>query len=175
MRLVQRRVKVYECVESLSIHSGSFGVMLSQNSSVLSQKSLLLEVDDGHLSEFLVLLGGAILFLDSALGLINGESILPETFDFSLVVLLAHASFLSVHLLETLILGELLHELVLEFILKSLLFGSALGLKTGLEFLGSLELFTNSVLSGNISTLLSEGSLFLLLNVQFVSEVLLQF
>jgi len=149
--------------------------MLLQDISVLGQESLLLQLYNGHLSELLVLLGNSFLFLDLTLSTVDYESVLPETLDLAFVFQLAHASFLGVHLLETFILGKLLHQFVLEFVFKSLLFGSTLSLKTGLELLGGLQFFANGVLSGDIGTLLSKGSLFFLLNIQFVSEVLLEF
>jgi hypothetical protein len=52
--------------------------------------------------------------------------------------LLAHASFLGVHLFETFIFGKLLHQFVLEFVFKSLFFRSTFSLKTSLELLGGL-------------------------------------
>jgi hypothetical protein len=150
-------------------------VVLLQDMSMLGQESLLLQLYNRHLSELLVLLGNSILLLDFTLSSVDGESVLPETLDLTFVILLAHASFLGVHLLETFILGKLLHKFVLEFVLKSLLLSGTLSLKTSLELLGSLQFFTNSVLSGDVSTLLGKGGLFFLLNVQFVSEVLLEF
>lgn len=149
--------------------------MLLQDSGMLGQESLLLQLYNGHLSELLVLFGNSFLFLDLTLSTVNSESVLPETLDLALVFQLTHAPLLGVHLLETFILGKLLHQFVLEFVFKSLLFGSALSLKTGLELLGGLQFFANSVLSGDISTLLSKGSFFFLLNIKFVSEVLLEF
>jgi len=150
-------------------------VVLLEDHLMLGQESLLLQLHNGHLSELLVLLGNSLLFLDFTLGVVDHKSVLPEALDFAFVFQLTHASLLGVHLLETLVLGKLLHQFLLELVFESELLSGTLSLKAGLEFLGSLELFTHSVLSGDISTLLSKGGLFLLLNVQFVSEVLLEF
>jgi hypothetical protein len=149
-------------------------VVVLQDHGVLSQESLFFHLYNRHLSKLFLLLSHTLSLLDLTLGGVDGKSVLPETFDFTLVFKLAHASLLGIHLLETFVFGEFGHQFVLEFVFESLLFSSAFSLKTGLELLGSLQFFTNSVLSSDISTLLSKGSFFFLLNVQFVSEVLLE-
>jgi len=150
-------------------------VVLLQDGSMLGQKTLFFHLNNRHLSKLFVLLGDSFLLLDFTLDLIDLESILPEALDFTLVILFAHASLLGIHLLKALILSEFSIQLILEFVLKSSFFSSTLSLKTSLELLSSLQFFTNGVLSSDISTLLGKGGLFFLLNVQFVSKVLLEF
>ena len=67
--------------------------------------------------------------LDGALDVIDLKTVLPETFDLALVLQLAHAAFLCVHLLETLVFGEFSHQLLLKFVLQAFLLGSALSLR----------------------------------------------
>lgn len=112
--------------------------------------------------------------LDGALGVINLEAILPETFDLALVLLLAHAPFLCVHLLETLVFGELSHQLFLKLVLEAFLLSGTLSLKLELEVLGRLELLTDLSLAFSLGGLLSQGCFFLLLNVKFVTQLLLE-
>ena len=156
------------------VHGRGLRVVLLEDFSMLSQQSLFLHLNNRHLSELFLLLSHTLLLLNFTLSSVDLESVLPETLDLTLVFKLTHTSLLGVHLLETLILSKLSHQLVLEFVFKSLLFSSAFSLETSLELLGSLQLFTNSVLSSNISALLGKSSLLLLLNVQFVSKVLLE-
>jgi len=156
------------------VHSRGLRVVLLEDFGMLGQKSFFLHLNNRHLSELFLLLSHTLLLLDFTLSSIDLESVLPETLNLALVFKLAHASLLGVHLLKTFILSKLSHQFVLEFVFKSLFFSSAFSLETSLELLGSLQFFTNSVLSGDISALLGKGSFFLLLNVQFVSEVLLE-
>jgi hypothetical protein len=92
----------------------------------------------------LVLLFGLLLstllpFLFS-LCAIYGKFLLPELLDITFMLQLSHASLLGIHLLKTLILGELLSHFDLEVFLHSPLFGQTLSLKFELIVLGSLEL-----------------------------------
>ena len=103
-------------------------MVLLEDHLMLSQESLLLQLHNGHLSEFLVLLGNSLLLLDFTLGVVDHESVLPEALDFAFVFQLAHASLLGVHLLETLVLGKLLHQFLLELVFESELLSGTLSL-----------------------------------------------
>jgi len=88
---------------------------------------------------------------------------------------LAHAALLRVHLFKALILGELGHELVLEFALQALLLSLSLFLQAHLEFLGLLEFLSNGRLFLHFHSFLLQSGLFLFLHVKFVTEVLKEF
>ena len=139
--------------------------MLLENGGVLGQQSLLFHCDNVGLTSLLLTLVLQLGRLGFSLGLVDGQLLLPETLDLSLVFQLAHASPLSIHLLELLVLSELLHQLALEFFLHAFLFFGALLLESELVFSCSLQFLANVHALLGLSTLLSLGGLFSLLEV----------
>merc|ERR1712096_294546 len=121
--------------------------MLTENVGVLSKKASFLLLDYRHLDLFLFLLLLTLNSLDLALCLVHSQTLLPKPFDFALVLLLAHAPFLSVHLFKALVFCELSHQLLLELVFEALLFGGTLGLEPKLEVLRELEFFSDSTLA----------------------------
>lgn len=87
---------------------------------------------------------------------------------------LAHASSLSIHLLETIILGEFLHKLALEFFFHTSFFFSTLLLESELVLTGGLEFLTNLDSLLSLGSLLDLSCLFALLHIKVVSELLLE-
>ena len=82
---------------------------------MLSEKSLLFFLD-GLLFEGLDLGSFASFFVFGfALLSVHLELLLPQLFDISLMLLFAHSSLLSIHLLKSFIFGKLLSHLHLEF------------------------------------------------------------
>ena len=149
-------------------------MVLLKDGSVLGKQSLLLFFDDGALAGLFLLLKLLLGSLGLSLGLVDCQLLLPEALDLALMLLFAHAASLSVHLLQSIVLCELLHQLALEILFHAFLFLGSFGLESELVLTSSLKLFTdaNSLLS--LSTLLCLGSLFRLLHIQVVSELLLE-
>lgn len=77
-------------------------------------------------------------------------------------------------MLETLVLGEFSHELLLEFVLEAFLLGGALGLKSELEILCCLQLFAHLALSLGFGGLLGQRRLFLLLHIKLIAQPFLE-
>lgn len=148
--------------------------MLLQDRSVLGQKSLLLHRDDVSLAALLLRLKLLLCELGLTLLLVNSQLLLPESLDLPLVFQLTHATSLGVHLLESVILCELLHKLALEFFLHAQLFSSPLGLKSELVLTGRLELFTDTHALLSLCPLLSLSGLFAFLDIEVVSKLLLE-
>ena len=82
---------------------------------------------------------------------------------------------MRIHLLETLILGKLLHQLLFELVFHAALFSSTLSLKAHLEVLSLLKLLLIALALFKRSKFLGTGGLFSLLEVEFVAEVYLEF
>lgn len=161
-------------LESAHVLAVSLRVVLLEDGGVLGQETLLLLLDDGALTNFFLLLELLLGLLESALLLVDSQLFLPQALDFALVLQLAHASSLSVHLLQSLVLCELFHQLALELFLHTFLLLCALGLESELVLTGSLEFLSNADTFLGFSPLLGHGSLFALLDVEFVSELLLE-
>lgn len=113
-----------------SIVSSGLRVILLQDVSVLADKPLLLHLDDNCLASLVLLLGTSLIHFHLSLSPVDGKLLLPETLDLAFVLLLAHSALLSVHLLETLVLGKLLRELVLKLILHASLLSKSLFLQS---------------------------------------------
>ena len=94
-------------------------MVLQHNCLVLCQKSRLFLFDNLAHAGFFHLLSGFYLDLQITLSLEHSKLLLPKALDFSFVFLLAHPAFLSIHLFETLILGEALEQLLFKFVLHS--------------------------------------------------------
>lgn len=121
-------------------------------------------------------------FLSLLLGLLrqslllqNFLLLLPQHLHLALVFLFPHATSLCVHLLETLIFGELLHQLALEFILHALFFLSPLSLQTDLVVLCGLQFFTHSDTLFSLCFFTGLSRFLAFLPVQLIAEVLLEF
>lgn len=155
--------------------AGGLGVVQLQDGSVLGQKGPLLLLYNVAFLLLCHLFGLLFGFLRQPLLLQNFLLFLPQHLHLALVFLFAHATSLCVHLLETLILGELLHQLALEFVLHTLFLISPLGLQTDLVVFGGLELFTHSHTLLGFGLFAGLSRLFALLPVQLVAEVLLEF
>lgn len=109
-----------------------------------------------------------------ALGLVNRQFLLPQALDFALVFQLTHAASLGIHLLQTIVLCKLLHQLALEFFFHALFFFSTLLLKSELVLTGSLKLLSDAHSLLRLSSLFGLSSFFALLHVKIVSELLLE-
>ena len=109
-----------------------------------------------------------------SLSLIDGKFLLPQTLDLALMFQLTHAAPLSIHLLQSIILCELLHQLALELLFHAFLFLSTLSLESELVLAGGLELFTDAHAFLSLGSLLGLSGLFALLYIQVVSELLLE-
>lgn len=149
-------------------------MVLLQDSSVFSQEPLLLDFDDGFLTFLLLSLKLLLSKLSLTLLLVNSKFLLPEAFDLSLVFQFAHAASLGIHLLQTVILGKLLHKLALELLFHAFLFLSSFSLESELVLAGSLQFFTNTHSLLCLGSLLGLSGLFALLNVKLISELLLK-
>jgi len=147
-------------------------VVLSKDGTVLSDEALLLAFHDGGLASLVFFLDALLLNLELSLSAIDGELLLPKSFDLAFVFKLTHPSLLSVHLLKTLILGELGHEFVLELILHSSLLGNAFFLKVLLIGLGIKEVLLDSLALLNFLALSLSCLLFKFLHVELISQVL---
>ena len=149
--------------------------MLLEDGGVLGQQPLLLLLDDLALTTLLLRLELRLGHLSRALCFVNDELLLPQALDLALVFQLAHAALLSIHLLQALILRELLHQLSLELVLHALFLSSSLLLESHLELLSSLQLLSDAHTLLCLCTLLGQGCFFCLLNVKFIPEVFLEF
>ena len=152
----------------------SLRVMLLQDSCMLRQESLSLLGDDFALTLLLHSLKFLLGFLGFALLLIDNKFLFPQALDLALVFQLTHAASLSIHLLQTVILCEFLHQLALELFFHSFLFLGALHLESELVLSGSLEFLSDLDPLLSFSTLLELGSFLSLLHVKVVSELLLE-
>ena len=141
---------------------------------MLGQETRLLLLDDGALAGFLLSLKLLLGELGLALLFVNRQLLLPESLDLALVFQFAHAAPLGVHLLQPVILCELLHQLALELFLHAFLLFSPLGLESELVLAGGLELFTDAHAFLSLGSLLGLSGLFALLYIQVVSELLLE-
>ena len=139
---------------------------------VLAKQSLLLGSDDILLIRFLVLLLSSLLPFLLSLDTIDRKLLLPQLLDVALVLQFAHSPFLCVHLLEALVLGELLRHLDLEFLFHATLLRLPLGLELQLIVLGSLQLMQLTKAFRLSFTLGLACALFGLLNLKIVSQVL---
>ena len=149
-------------------------VMLLKDGGVLGQESCLLLLDDGSLAALFLLLKLLLGKLSLSLLLVDSELLLPESLDFALVFQLTHAASLSVHLLKSVILCELLHQLALEFLLHAFLFLGALSLESELVLACSLEFLADAHSLISLCTFLRLCGLFSLLHIEVVSELLLE-
>ena len=149
-------------------------VVLLQNGGVLSQQSLLLLLDDVALTGLFLSLKLLLGELRLTLLLVNRQLLLPESLDLALVFQFTHATPLRIHLLQSVILCELLHQLALELFLHAFLLFGSLSLKSELVLAGCLELLTDTHTLLSLSSLLRLGGFLSLLHVQFVSQLLLE-
>lgn len=150
-------------------------MVLLQDTRVLSEESLLLVLDYLRLHFFLSLLLRSNVQLDSALGPVNRQFLLPKALDLALVLLLTHALLLLVHLFDALVLCELLKQFLLEVLFKALLLSQTLGLQSHLELFGFLELAPRLVLLVLGLLLSVSGGELVLLDVELVPQVFLEF
>ena len=97
-------------------------MVLLKDGSVLGKQSLLLFFDDGALAGLFLLFKLLLGSLGLSLGLVDCQLLLPEALDLALMLLFAHAASLSVHLLQSIVLCELLHQLALEILFHAFLF-----------------------------------------------------
>jgi len=141
---------------------------------MLGKETLLLHLDDIALATLLLSLELLLLKLCITLGLVDDEFLLPQALDLTLVLQLTHAALLSIHLLQALVLRELLHQLALELFLHADLFLGALGLEPELVLTSRLELFSNADALLSLGPLFVLSRLFTLLNVQLVAKLLLE-
>ena len=107
---------------------------------MLAKQLLLLGSNNILLILFLGLLLSSLLPFLLSLGTIDHELLLPQLLDIALVLLFAHSSLVGVHLLEALVLGELLRHLDLELLFHTTLLRLSLGLELQLVVLGGLQL-----------------------------------
>ena len=149
-------------------------MVLLKDGCMLGQKTQLLLLDDRTLTVLFLLLEVLLGLLSHTLLLVDCELLLPQAFDLALVFQLAHASPLSVHLLQSIVLCELLQEFALEFFFHASLLLSTLLLKSKLVFASGLKLLSNTHALLGLSSLLCLGSLFAFLHVKVVSELLLE-
>lgn len=149
-------------------------MVLLQNGGVLGQQSLLLLLDDVALAGLLLRLKLLLCELGLPLLLVNRQLLLPESLDLALVFQFTHATPLRVHLLQSVILRELLHQLALELFLHAFLLFGSLSLESELVLTGGLEFLTDAHTLLRLSSLLGLGGLLSLLHVQFVSQLLLE-
>jgi len=146
-------------------------VVLLQDLSVLSKQALFLLLHDSRLSALILLLLTHLLEFELPLGPVDGQLLLPESLDLALVLLLPHASLLGVHLLQTLVVSKLLHQLLFEFVLHSAFFCLAFDLQTLLVSLGCKEVLLDLLSLLKLLLLSLAGLFFKLLEVKFVAEV----
>ena len=149
-------------------------MVLLQNGGMLGQQSLLLLLDDVALAGLLLRLKLLLCELGLPLLLVNRQLLLPESLDLALVFQFTHATPLRVHLLQSVILRELLHQLALELFLHAFLLFGSLSLESELVLTGGLEFLTDAHTLLRLSSLLGLGGLLSLLHVQFVSQLLLE-
>ena len=138
---------------------------------MLAKKSLLLGCDNILLILLLGLLLSSLLPFLLSLGTIDRKLLLPQLLDVALVLQFAHSSFLRVHLLKTLVLGELLGHLDLEILFHAALLRLPLGLELKLIVLGSLQLMQLTKALVLSFTLGLACALFSLLDLQVIAQV----
>jgi hypothetical protein len=160
--------------ESTHILGVSLGVVLLQNGGVLGQQTRLLLFDDLALALLFALFEFLLGCLGLALRLEDDQLLLPKAFDLPLVFQLAHPSSLSIHLLQTLVLRELFHQLALEFFLHAFLFFLPLLLKSELVLACSLQFLSDAHSLLSFGPFLGLCGLLALLDVEVVSELLLE-
>lgn len=100
---------------------------------------------------------------------------MPEALDFASVLQLAHTTLLRIHLLETLVLCKLLHQLLFEFVFHAALFCSTLGLQAHLEIFCLLQLLLVTFALFSLSSFLGHGCLFAFLEIKFIAKIFLEF
>lgn len=93
---------------------------------MLSKQALLFQIDNGCLATLVFLLSASFVELHLSLGSIDRKFLLPQSFDLTFVLQFSHSALLRVHLLEALILGKLLAQLLLKLVLHSALFSKSL-------------------------------------------------
>lgn len=143
-----------------------------QDLSMLSKQALFLLLYDCSLFAQIFLLLTHFLEFELSLGPIYGQFFLPESLDLAFMLLLSHASFLSVHLFKALVVCKLLRQLLFEFVLHSALLCLTLDLKTLLVGLCSKEILLDlfsflKFLSFSLTSLLLK-----FLEIELVPEVL---
>ena len=141
---------------------------------MLSQESGLLVCDNIALSSLLLSFEFLLCSFSLALSLVDDELFLPQTLDFALVFQLTHAASLRIHLLESIVLCEFLHQLALELFLHAFLFLGTFSLESKLVLTSGLKFLTNTDALLSLCSLLSLGSLLRLLHVQVISQLLLE-
>jgi len=139
---------------------------------VLSEESLLLFFDGLSLEGLDIGSFPSFLVFDLALHPIYLEFLLPQLLDVSLVLQLPHSSFLGIHLLQPLVLGELLGHLNLELFFHLTFLFQSYSLKLELIILSSLQFFLHSQLAGSHFLLASSESFFHFLYLEIVSKIL---
>jgi hypothetical protein len=108
------------------------------------EESLLLHFHDQHLVALCLLLQSSLLQFDLALHPVHSQLLLPQLLDLPLMLGLPHPSFLLVHLLQSLVLRKLLHQLHLELVLHSFLFRLSFFLQSPLVLLCINQLLLDS-------------------------------
>ena len=148
--------------------------MLLQDSGMLGQKSLLLQRDDVSLAALFLCLKLLFLLLGLTLLLVNSQLLLPESLDLTLMFQLTHATSLSVHLLESIVFREFLHQLALEFFFHTLFLFSPLSLESELVFTSGLKFLTDTHALFSLGTFLCLSGFLSLLHIEVVSKLLLE-
>ena len=142
---------------------------------MLGQQPLLFLFYECCLGNGLLPLSLLLFLLQGPLLLVNCELVLPKPLNFTLMLQLSHPPSLGIHLLQALILCEFFHQLSLELVFHALLLGSSFLFESVLVFPGGLQLLSDLHALFCLCTLLGESSLFGLVDVEFVSEVFLEF
>ena len=139
---------------------------------MLPEESLFLHLYNSGLAVLFFFSESLLFTFDGPLCLVDSQFLLPQPLDLSLVLLLLHASLLSIHLLESLILSELLHEFDLELALHAFFLSLPFLLELLLILLGCHQLLPEVFPFLNLCLFLNSGRLLILLEVEFIAEVL---
>ena len=139
---------------------------------VLSEESLFLLLDSLLLEGLQLGSLSSLLVFGLALQPVHLELLLPELLDVSLVLLFAHSSLLRVHLLQPLVLSELLSHLDLELLFHFAFFLKTHGLELKLIVFGSLQLLLHSLFASSCLSLIGSEALLHFLNLKIVTQVL---
>ena len=156
----------------LSVTGGRLWMVLTENLAMLAQQSLLLHFDYRILSRFLLLCNSPLLELHLALSSVDLKLLLPETLDFTFVLKFLHTLLLGVHLLDAVVLRELLHHLAAELLLHALLFAHPLFLQHLLVLLRPQQVLAHPLDPLRLFPLLASLVLFELLLVELVAQPL---
>ena len=96
-----------------TLAGSGFRMIGMQDGSVLCEKTRYLDLHDDGLASLVLLLGTSLLHLDLSLCAIIRELLLQQALDFTFGVKFTHPTLLGVHLLNTLVLGKLFINFIL--------------------------------------------------------------